>query len=776
MEREYASAGILLATRTHGYNPPLPGAWQIAIRELDSEQRHTYLSRRLEERSGDLLSQIIADPTLDALTRTPLMLSEVVRLFEAARSIPVTKLGILAAMMRRVEESDEHRIPIEASPLLGRAGSYLAALALRMTGLGRVDLSDEDARSTLARESTALREAGQLSTTPEPQAIVIALCAHHVLQRLDYPTASYRFQHQQFQEFYAALRILERLTLLVDQDDTAAVRDFQIKYLDRPVWEEALTMVADAVGAGSPILRPHPYPINIGEKLVRCAIPVDPVFAAVLARRCGDAVWDRIVPELGPLLRRWYAVDDAHHQRCALAAMLATGSNDFLDIILPLLTNTDQQIRLESYRAFDEFHLSSLGPDWRSIVEGWDEGQRIDFVGSVLRDAGHATLAQEFAASDPSPRVRRAAFHALLWIGAEAPLARVLDIMDGPDLVDTTSYGLKIGFLSETAKARVLSTLRERAEGAGSATDRLRAFLRLAEFGDSHAPEDLRTTLAALTETDLRNAECLPLAADTIKAIRASDKSWANTWISAQIAEGVLSAESWIPLVDTVPPDLVVRILTRIGSEETDFRRLRNVIALITKAADLNLAKRIWQRLVEVSTPATDEPEGRPDPLRAALRSQMEDLAGDLPPSLRVSGAIETLSAPPTPGEYRAVLSVFGRAAEEGDLRAELPEQLRRSLLDVLIGAIPHVLEQGDFHGGLKASLALAMARVGGPENVQEILSLIRADIERVRKGLDLRARGDRGSQANGAFTRWANWYVKALGWLGADVPRAHFG
>ena len=56
----------------------------------------------------------------------------------------------------------------------------------------------------------------------------------------------------------------------------------------------------------------------------------------------------------------WYQVPDENHQQCALAGMLATGSDDFINVLLPLLTNNDQQVRLSTYRA---------GPDLLSILQ-----------------------------------------------------------------------------------------------------------------------------------------------------------------------------------------------------------------------------------------------------------------------------------------------------------------------------------------------------------------------------------------------------------------------
>jgi hypothetical protein len=98
-------------------------------------------------------------------------------------------------------------------------------------------------------------------------------------------------------------------------------------------------------------------------------------------------VWNTVRSTVGKALRDWHAVGEPHHRRLALAAMLATGSDDFADILVPLLTDKDRQVRISAYEAGDAFYLTSLGPDWRRIVESWDEDARADFVLEITHRA-----------------------------------------------------------------------------------------------------------------------------------------------------------------------------------------------------------------------------------------------------------------------------------------------------------------------------------------------------------------------------------------------------
>lgn len=65
-----------------------------------------------------------------------------------------------------------------------------------------------------------------MTTPPEPAAVLNALCAHHALERLEQPAAAFRFQHQQFQEFYAARFLTGALLDLARTGDQTRDRVF----------------------------------------------------------------------------------------------------------------------------------------------------------------------------------------------------------------------------------------------------------------------------------------------------------------------------------------------------------------------------------------------------------------------------------------------------------------------------------------------------------------------------------------------------------------------
>ena len=112
------------------------------------------------------------------------------------------------------------------------------------------------------------------------------------------------------------------------------------------------------------------------------ALRVDPVFTGELCRLCGVAVWEEVGASVGARLRQLYAAPSYRH--IGLAGMLATGFADFKDVIEPMLASDNSQERLGIYRTWDDFHVSTLGADWRGTVKGWSEHARVSFVSELL--------------------------------------------------------------------------------------------------------------------------------------------------------------------------------------------------------------------------------------------------------------------------------------------------------------------------------------------------------------------------------------------------------
>ena len=547
LERDFPSAGIIVATRAHHVTPPLPGALRLRLPLLSLSQRNAYLAARLGARGVELRQRIDAHPSLDELTLTPFILSEVASLFEAATELPPTKLGVLHQVVRLQERREEHRNALYSVPIFGRQEDYLKALATEMTRRGAVTLPESDARAIVAAVARNLAISGQIEPTGPPQ-ILATLTARHVLERDTYPHTTFRFEHQQFQEYYAALDIRERLVDPGDDDQDVTER-FTPDYVNDPAWAEPLRMTAATFAEHTADRR---Y-ARSGVKLVEMALAVDLVFAGEMARLCGSSVWGEVRAVVGERFRAVYAIPGSSFRRYALAAMLATGADDFNDLIVPLLADEDQQTRLRTYRLWPDIRASSLGSNWRELVRGWSDEVRADFVSELLHHRIDDEVAA-FAVDDGSMAVKKAAATGLMWSRSDDALTRVLKSMDERTFDDVALKSANL--MPPALRSKTVAAMRRFVEISPDDAARLRAALDLVKLGEPDL-DMLKNAMARLPCGDTRNLSPYNIQ-PALEHLRDADPAWASEWVAVHISEGLLGDyEYWLPFAPAIPDDLV---------------------------------------------------------------------------------------------------------------------------------------------------------------------------------------------------------------------------
>ncbi|MBZ5677984.1 MAG: hypothetical protein LAP61_27365 [Acidobacteriia bacterium] len=753
LERAFPAAGIIVATRTHHIIPPLPGSARFRLLPLTPDQRLDYLVQALGvDAARRLLSQLSRDRVLDDLTRTPFILSEVTAIFRSGNEVPRTKLRLLGAVVELIERADEHSVHLQAHPLRGRAADYLRALAAQLTARGDVLLADAEARAICLSTGDRLREAGQVALTPEPSEILNALCSHHILERSEYPEISFRFEHQQFQEYYSALTLRDLLREVSAAADQAQRDEYARSYVNEPAWEEPLRMVAQDMGEA------------LGDKaagaiLVQTALKVDPVFAATLFRLVGPTVQTEVRSDVSNRLRSLYATPNQHYRLCALAAILATGSDEFADILLPLLTNPDQQVRLTTYRAGAQLHLSSLGPEWRRIVATWSEEHRREFVSELTMLQGRSEVALTFARSDASLIVRLAALRALSWIGQHDEVAGILQSLPDPEF-EQAIQELDVEDLPSSVRARALLSYTAVLGEAAEAKARLQIALRLAELGDSEAAARLKHELSNLPAAlirDLNDYYLRPAA----EIVRRADPEWLSQWVTDRVVEGALRGDNWLSMISGVSKDVTRRLLQRSCTEDLRRSGASGAVAVLEAAADPDLARAVFLALRDHRRELLADPQNEE---KQAIDAQLRHLLWALPPALVIEGLSDILTQPPRDEELAIVTEMFSRKGDQdNDLKATLPDDLRQRLRAYLKSAVPMVLARDDFRGELKGHLAPVLAEVGESKDIDDLMAMIRADIVRVREGRLAMARREQTARAQGSSACWSGWHVQAL-------------
>lgn len=765
LQRDFRSASIVVATRTHHIVPPLPGASRLRLLPLNRAERGSYLEARLKERGRELDAILREDAVLDELTRTPLILSEVTALFEAGKPIPKTKMGVLEAATKLQEQSQEHAEHLAIAPLGGRAAQYLTALAMEMMEEGAVTMTEQAARDVVSQVSARLVKDGQIASVPEPLAVIASLTGHHVLERVPSAADRVQFEHQQFQEFYAAAELAGQIRELAAKGTKQEILEFTKKYINEPAWAEPLRMVAEEIGTAALQTPGDAGALKAGSLLVSRALDCDPVFGGELSFLCGAGVWKELGAEIGNRLRALYGDRDQPRQ-VALTAMIATGSDEFRDILLPLLSNADQQVRLETTRLWGDFHLSSLGPDWDKTVSGWPEEVRTEFVSEMIHFGSAARLMVPFALADSSVKVRVAAIEALAWVSLEAMNDRLSELDD--TTFEAAARELPPEWLREANQSRALSVFRKLYGEASDPLQRIRLLMHAAELGESDVGQRLKEDLGKCEAAQAKQLVDFRLK-PILDTIRRDDPQWVGQWVAERIVDGTLWHDHWIGYVTGIPRQMQENLLKPLATEDLKHSRNGGGMSVLAASADPQLAQQIFERLCELQQ-LIGAQDGQRHEVEWAIVHQLDDLFRLLPSKVAVEGLAGELTGDADAQRLIVVSRLLNRAgSEDHDLPKELPNELRQTLRAYLLRGVPVMLQQDDFYGTLKADLASALARVGQPEDIPALRELIQADIERVRTGLQARAKGDLGPRGQGGVHSYANFHTRAVALLDPD-------
>jgi hypothetical protein len=773
LERSFAGAGIAVATRAHPIAPPLQGSFRFKIQPLTRQERGDYVRARVGDTAEPLNEQLRADRVLDDLTRTPMILAEVVSLFQAGKKIPSSRIGVLDAVAQMMENSETHQTALANAPLWGFGRAFLERLGSSLVTGGGVQLAEVVARREVSAGARTLQDAGQMSAMPDPGSVLTALCSHHVLERSTYPDVTYTFLHQQFQELFAALQLKRELAEIV----TAGTGrdDFAARYLNEPAWTQPVEMLAEFIGRHTEdeLL---PNAVAMGQVLVEMALPLDAAFAAKLARLCGSEVWGVTREALGARLRQLWQSSFSQHREIALAGMVASGSEEFRDILEPLLSSEDTNLQLGPYRTGEPFELASLGAAWEETVSRWPEEAKASFVAEMMQRTPAPAEVVAFALKDPTPRVRKSLLSFVWWGMSPEEIFRFSQTLDDANFKELIA-GMHASELPPSMHPRALESYVAAAKDATGPLGRFLAWRQAASFGDGGFVEELKESLSQLDADQVRELESRDLQGRelraTIEMLRRTDSQWVTAWVVQILLAGALRPDGWIDLVDGLTEAQRDEFVERVTKNDLTEMRVPGVIPLFRKFADSEIVQRLFRRICElVSIIATSKP-GDDKQAEAKLARQLEDLLRGMPSNPVVNGILQEIGGRTEALEIEVVTEVFHIAGRDNtSLREELSAEVREALRDYLNTSMPTVLAQDDFNGQLKGYFATVLAQVGEVSDLTTIERLVEADIERVRTGRLARAADHRSKQGNGAVMSWTSWYVQAMIHLASDAAR----
>lgn len=760
VDRNFSNAGIIVMTREHDTKPRLKKMLNLRIVPIDSMQRRNFIKAVLPEAGDELLLAIEEDPLLDEITRTPLILAALVSSYEAGTPIPRTRIGILEYALQQFEKNVDHAYVLRAEPVRGRANTYLTEIAVEMTDEGRTVLSKEGALQAITGINETLKARKVLGDMPSSDAILDVLCNHHVLERVPYPEAI-RFIHQQFQELYAAHSVKERLLEVIKDGSKQVVRQFQEEIVNIPIWEVSLKFIADEIRerAEKNEAVGEIEACELGKHLIEWAIPVDPVFASELAGICGPAVWSEVQQQLETVLRKWYALPYEDHKLCALAGMHAVGVGAFADIFWPLIESGDHQVRLRTYRVAEDFRPSCLGVRWKTRVDKWDEERRKEFVKSL--GFNDSEIIEVFARSDPSIKVKAAAIGELRWQGAIERFTQILRDCDDQTFQEAIRDGYVGSKIPVDLATRAIEAYREMLTKEESYSKRLRFAEDIRRLDGTLGIELVKAELESYAPEEKHAGEWGPW--DIVKKIAAEDSDWVSDWVVRKKVEGKLRQDAWDGYVINVPEKIVDKLLEDLLSQDCTKKFEMRVSNLVTKGARPNHIHRIINEMVKIQE-ESEEKEGRRGVLPECYWRLRNIARGVAWPTI-IEVIIDKYKQPQGK-ELGVVLELLGRGRSGNDnLRVTCDVEKCGQLRTVLRGYVGLVKTENDYSGGLKADFTCALAKCGVGEDVEVITEIIHADVERVRKGREMRRKGvlSTDPQVNGSSTTQDGHHIRAL-------------
>jgi len=788
LERQYPKAGILVSTRTHRVKPPLPGTTVRArLRVLNEQQRAHYATARLGHQASEVLDRIHTEPVLEDLTRTPLFLSEVVSIAAAGKEIPITKMGVLREVVHLPQTDPTHRGALENPPLFGYADTYLMALASAMTANSQTQISESEAKKIVNDSLRKLRESGEADGTTTVVQILGSLADHHVLERIEYPTTAYRFEHQQMQEYYAAESAKqELLALLIGAGQTApldvflateAARRFQIQFVNQSSWSEPLTMIAGEMETDPPANEREDETIRAKALLVLLALEVDLIFSAELFGLCSAKVQALAVDKLSDAIRQRWTSPEKSVRTQALTAMIATGSDVFKDEILPVVKGESEHSRFEAYRSTNAFRLSSLGPEWKNEVRSWSENARVAFVSEMLHTGSSVNEIAKFALCDPSLDVCARAFADLMWTNTDSATTKLMLEVDEAAF-EVAIERVPLRYTHPVFRSRALAVYRRVLAESSDPTKRLMAAGNAVLMGqvDTHAA--LRECLETCTPDQVRRMsqrELKPL----LEALN-SDGSWRSNWVTQKVLEGALSPEEWHAFIDPLNPDLKERLLQQLETEDLFKTRAAGVQGLLRLDADAQMVQRLFGRILALH-PAIEEAiavRSESNLARARelgdLKRQLQEFLRKLNPQTMVDGILLALSRELSIDELKVLVELWDWGMDnDADLREVLSESSREAARNYLTNAVSALSNENDPSGQVRAHLAVAISRIGETEDISFVAALLESEIGRIRAGKLARAARERTRLAEASQTRYTNRYMLAVRQLQSDSEGA---
>ena len=286
--------------------------------------------------------------------------------------------------------------------------------------------------------------------------------------------------------------------------------------------------------------------------------------------------------------------------------------------------------------------------------------------------------------------------------------------------------------------------------GEATPLARIRRLLRGIELGDIAIATDLMTELTALSPP--LDQYATHAIGEALKIVKKHDPAWASNWVTTKLLEGTLWGDHWQPFLLSVSQQLADDLIHQLATQELQYCGAFPARMILSSSATPALAEQVFGKFCEVQGAVS---AGGVQPLAWRCIHQLRDVLRAIPVETTVTGMMQSLPGQFDAVTFHAVVDIFGQVnADAEELRSALPDTLSQPLRRYLKDGIERFLAGDLYDDATRSHAAIALARIGDPEDLADLRRMIDADIARHR--------------AMPNPTTYANWFVEALLMLAA--------
>ncbi len=333
------------------------------------------------------------------------------------------------------------------------------------------------------------------------------------------------------------------------------------------------------------------------------------------------------------------------------------------------------------------------------------------------------------------------AINAIGWYGRRDKLWPILKDCDDETFKLVVEHQYLLTKLPEGLEPRVMTTYKQLLWETEDLNQRLQILLRM---GDLDGPESVLLLKADVERYSVQGGadSGFSVLHKAVAKIASEDPDWASEWVAKKQAEGKLYQDRWSALIGTVPSGIIDGVIQELIQLECPENKALRVRDLIGRGASKEHARTILHTLVEKYQQIV-KTKGQISEEKRKLYWRLKDAARALSWQTLMEVLLEDYSEPGDTSQLKVILDVVGCAAlERNIMQAEVSRDALVKFSTTLRGYSKHILAANDYGGQLKADLSCALGLFGEAEDMGLIRKLIDADIDRVRRGLELHRQG----------------------------------